>query len=285
MKKILYAAALAALLPLALSCGKQNNPGDTSFDEPRFVQSAGKLIPASGNLKSIDLSESGLYVVGEIVGGTAAPVSRHPGTKADGEEPEVVYTTGTYEVNGTRYDLKGWGWIEFVNTASGEVVLKYKGPNDAAEVTVTATFSKSTVNNDLYRSWRVNKTRVSIIETNTTYSAEFDGCDFNKIADFFKDNGHAISDKIPANHRVSTFSITGAGSLFIIYSDGKSDVGSCTVSGSTLSYDWKSNGMGYSFETGRASFSFMDGKCIFVIEAKLDGNAKAAVKLVLDEIE
>ena len=281
MKKILFAAALAALLPLLISCGSKNNTQE-GFNEPRFVQSAGQLIPASGDLKSVNLSESGVYVVGEV-SASPAPAAWHPGTKADAEDPEIKYISGEYEVSGNVYTLKGWGTIEFNNSASGDVELKYT-PSGKSTVTVTARFTKSTVNSDIFRTWRVDKVRVSLEEGSTTYAAEFPGCDFNEIAKFFKDNGHAIKDIIPSGHRVSTLSITGAGALFIVYSDGLADVGSCTVSGSLLSYAWAAANMGYSFETGRASFEFMDGKCIFVIEAKLDGNTKAALKLVLSDI-
>ena len=281
MKKILFAATLAALLPLLVSCGNRNNTQE-GFNEPRFVQSAGQLIPASGDLKSANLSESGVYVVGEA-SASPAPAAWHPGTKADADDPEIKYTPGEYEVSGNVYTLKGWGTLEFNNAASGDVELKYT-PSGKSTVTVTARFSKSTVNSDIFRSWRVDKTRVSIIEGATTFAAEFPGCDFNEVAKFFKDNGHPIKDDIPANHRISTFSITGAGALFIVYSDGQADVGSCTVSGNSLNYSWLDAGMGYSFETGRATFDFLDGKCIFVIEAKLDGNARASVKMVLSDI-
>lgn len=287
MKKMIFAAALAALLPLFVSCGNQDNTQE-SLKEPRFVQSAGQLIPAEGNLKSVVLSESGMYVVGEAVetgggdnGGTLK--AWHPGTKAGGDDPEIKYTAGEYTVNGKVYTLKGWGTIEFENTASGDVTLKYK-PDGGEEVTVTARFSKSTGGSDIFRSWRVDKTRVTVTKGTSVYAAEFSGCDFNEVAKFFADNGYRIADEIPANHRVSTFSITGAGALFIVYNDGSADVGSCTVSGSSMNYSWAAGDMGYSFETGRASFEFLDGKCIFVIEAKLDNNTSASVKLVLSDI-
>lgn len=273
MKKILFAAALAALL---VSCGKQNDSED-SFKEPRFVQSAGHLVPAGGDLQSADLGEGGIYVVGEG-GGGSSPSSR---TKADGGSG-IKYTSGEYEVNGNVYTLKGWGTLEFDSSASGEVQLKYT-PAGKDPVVVTARFSKSTANSDIFRSWRVDKTRVSVVDGKTTYAAEFSGCDFGEIAKFFKDNGHPVRDVIPAGHRVSTLSVTGAGALFIVYNDGQADVASCTVSTGALDYVWAAADMGYSFETGRADFTFQDGKCIFVIKAKVDG-LDASVKMVLSDI-
>lgn len=277
MKKMLFAAALAALLPLAVSCGKQNNNTENSLSEPRFVQSAGQLIPAAGSLQSVGLGEGGHYVVGESAGGG----SQSSRTKA-GADPEIKYTTGEYTVSGNVYTLKGWGTLEFDNSATGDVVLKYT-PSGKGSVTVTARFTKSTVNSDIFRSWRVDKTRVSVVDGKTTYAAEFAGCDFSDIAKFLKDNGHPVKDVIPAGHRVSTLSITGAGAFFIVYNDGQADVGSCTVSGNVLNYIWAAADMGYSFETGRAGFSFQDGKCIFVIGAKVDG-LDASVKMVLSDI-
>ncbi|NLZ19850.1 MAG: hypothetical protein GXY24_06265 [Bacteroidales bacterium] len=280
MKKTIF-AALAALLPLFISCGNQNNT-EEGFEEPRFVQSAGQLIPASGTLQSVDLSESGIFVVGETTGGGGGQTLKAR-TKA-GDGSGTKYTSGEYEVNGNVYTLKGWGTLEFSNTASGDVELTYT-PSGKSAVTVNARFTKSTAGSDIYRSWRVDKTRVTLVQGATTYAAEFSGCDFNEVADFFEDNGHALSDDIPSGRRISTLSITGAGALFFVYNDGAVDVGSCTVSGNVLNYVWADSSMGYSFETGRVSFSFQDGKCIFVIEAKLDGNTTASVKLVLDDID
>ena len=276
MKKMIFAAALAALLPLLVSCGNRNNT-DNNFNEPRFVQSAGKLVPANGSLESAELGEGGNYVVGES-GGGSSQASR---TKAGGDSG-TQYTAGQYEVSGNVYTLKGWGTLEFDNSASGEVRLKYT-PSGKDPVVVTARFTKSTANSDIYRSWRVDKTRVSVVDRNTTYAAEFPGCDFGKITKFFADNGHPVKDVIPAGQLVSSVSITGAGAIFIVYNDGQADVGSCTVSANVLNYIWADDEMGYSFETGRASFSFQDGKCIFVIEAKVDG-LDASVKMVLSDI-
>jgi len=283
MKKMIFAAALAALLPLFVSCGNKNNT-EEGFEEPRFVQSAGQLIPASGTLQSVDLSESGIFVVGETNGGGGGGGQTLKARTKAGGDSGIKYTAGEYEVNGNVYTLKGWGTLEFSNTASGDVELKYT-PSGGTTVTVTARFTKSAAGSDIYRSWRVDKTRVTLVQGATTYAAEFSGCDFNEVADFFEDNGYALSDDIPSGRRISTLSVTGAGALFFVYNDGAVDVGSCTISGNVLNYIWADSSMGYSFETGRVSFSFQDGKCIFVIEAKLSDNSTASVKLVLDDID
>ena len=275
MKKILFAAALAALLPLLVSCGKQNDSED-SFKEPRFVQSAGHLVPAGGDLQSADLGEGGIYVVGEG-GGGSSPSSR---TKA-GSDSGIKYTSGEYEVNGNVYTLKGWGTLEFDNSASGEVQLKYT-PAGKDPVVVTARFSKSTANSDIFRSWRVDKTRVST----GTAAADFPGCNFREIADFFADKGHHIPDDIPANASVSTLSITGAGRILIAYGNKSVDVGSCTVSpnSATLDYQWENPSMGYSFETGHASYEFMDGKCVLTFHVRFDDGISASFTMLLSDI-
>ena len=282
MKKILCAVALAAMLPLFVSCGgEQNNNNDNNFNEPRFVQSAGQLIPASGELQSIDLSESGIYVVGEAVA-NPAPAAWHPGTKSDGGAPEVKYIAGTYDVSGRVYNLNGWGTIEFDNTASASVDLKYTKSGKGA-VTVKASFAKSQANNDIYRTWRVDKTRVNVTEGQTTYGADFVGCDFSEIAEFIRKNGHAIPDDIPAGTRISTLSITGSGSIIIIMNDSSVKRGSCTVSGSSISYNLAASSMGYSFEAGSANYGFMDGKCILTFKARVNGVADASFTMVLSD--
>ena len=283
MKKMIFAAALAALLPLLISCSEKDNTKD-SLKEPRFVQSAGRLIPGDGTVAGIDLGESGTYVVGETPpGGDSSPSGWHPGTKADGD-PEMKYTAGSYTVNGRRYNLNGWGWVEFDNSASGNVSVTYMA-NGGDEITLNANFVKSTANSDLYRTWRVDKTRVSLVRGQSTFGADFSGCDFNEIARFFEEKGYGIADDIPAGSRVNTVMITGSGSISIVYTDGRIDKGSCTVSDNLLSYSWAGKGMGYSFETGRAHYAFMDGKCILEFEVKLDGNTQASFTMVLSDIE
>ena len=99
MKKLLFAATLVALLPLLFSCGKENNGGENKFEEPRFVQYAGKLVPRGGDpaptslisqraetspIKYLEFTESGLFVLGrQLLGGLSFSTGTY--TTTDGQ--------------------------------------------------------------------------------------------------------------------------------------------------------------------------------------------------------
>jgi len=269
MKKMLYAAGLAAVLPLLFSCGGVQDE-EFSFNEPRFIQYAGKLVSADGSLQAV-LGESGVYVVGQTTSGGIAPSA----LRTKSVDLAMEYHSGTYSVNGDVYTLEGWGSLDL--STQGKVTVTRNG----SETVLDATFSKTTANNDIYRTWTVDKTRITV----GSVAAEFNGCKFREIFDFLAENNYKIQDNILSDNQVRTVSITGSGMLFIIYSDKDADVGSCKVSGSKLSYDWLSEEMGYSFETGNASFEFMDGKCVFTIEARMEDGTQAQVQMVLSDYE
>lgn len=266
MKRILLAMTFAALL---LSCGKPISSENT-LENPRFVQYAGQLVPQNGTLQYVEMTESGLYVAAMPGGTKGGPVGEL-----------LKYYTGTYTVSGDVYSLGSFGTLQFSNTASGEVDLTYT--IGGTTETVKAKLTKATTTGDIYRSWMVSKTRVSIT-SGSTVSVEFTGCNFKDIADFFRKNGYVIEDDIPASHTLHTVSVTAAGSLLLVYADGDIDLGSCVISGNSLTYLWNEDDMGYSFETGKASYTFEDGRCILSLDAKLDG-ATAAIKLVLREMK
>ena len=269
MKILFLAVSFAALL---LSFG---NPitTDSTFENPRFVQYAGQLVPQGGALQFAELTESGLYVATMSGGTKAGPIS-----------DIVDYFTGTYGVTGDEYHLANFGILKFANTSSGEVDLTYSVNGMTSTTTVKATLKKGGSTNDLYRSWTVDKTRVSVM-SGVTASAEFSGCNFREIADFFRKNGYTVEDEIPAGHSLSSVSVTAAGSLLFVYSDGGVDLGTCTLSGSGFSYRWNEEGMGYSFETGSGSYSFEAGKCILTLACKLDGGTSVSIKMVLSELK
>jgi hypothetical protein len=272
MKHSLFAAAsLVALLPLLFGCGTKNNDNETRFEDPRFIQYAGQLIPRGGNpapaqqalpaaasgpeVTFIELTESGIYVIGLAT------------------EGETTYKAGNYSVSGNVYTLNGYGTIEFSGN-SGEVDLKIT-PNGGSAMTVKATLNKASGTDKAYRGFTVDKTRVVA----GSAGADFTGLNFKEIADFLKNNGYAIADNVK-DVKVASVSITGAGSFIIAYSDGSADIATSVLSGSILSYNWRAEAMGYSFETGKASISYLDGKCILTLSARINGT-DGSIALVL----
>ena len=181
MKKILF--ALVALLPLLVSCGKEDR-GDNSFKDPHFLPYAGKLImnsyvPAAssvtkatdlvGILESIEFTESGLYVVGRRMDG------------------KLEFLTGSYKVNGDTYDLDGFGTVKLTVTRASltGVIIRYLS---GLIETLTAEFMHATGTNVAYRGWTIDRTRVTINGFHTPASADFKSTDHgNCNAEWWKD--------------------------------------------------------------------------------------------------
>ena len=268
MKKILF--ALVALLPLLVSCGKDSK-GDNKFEDPHFIQYAGKLVPNTyvpavssltkangliGILKSIEFTESGLYVVGSLIDG------------------KVQFTTGTYTVNGNTYNLNNFGTVEITVTGGSmaSVIIHYLS---GLTETLLADFHRATGTNVAYRGWTIDKTRVTINGFHTPATADFVGCNFDEMAKFLNDNGHKGS-LLPSGS-LKSVSITGAGSIIFGYSDSTADIGICKVNGNSVNFSWESGSRLLEVEDGKATIDYMDGKCILTIEAALKGSTTSGV--------
>ncbi len=275
MKKILLAATAVALLPLLFACNK-NNGGDTRFEDPRFVQYAGQLIPCSdptptktvlietpeNTLHSIELTESGVYAVGTLT------------------EGRLSYKTGTYSVDGQAYNLAGYGTLRFDNSSTGEVDVLIDRPGQEAEI-MRANFNRAKGSDQLYRGWTVDKTRVTI-KGWTTASADFQGCNFYDIAKFIRDNGHDVPDDITPGMALSSISFTGTEKILFAYTDGTGDAGEFRFNGSSFTYRWDDEKMGFTFLTDQATVEYMDGKCILTISASIqDSTTSGSVTFVL----
>ena len=268
MKKILF--ALVALLPLLVSCGKEDR-GDNTFKDPHFLPYAGKLImnsyvPAAssvtkatdlvGILESIEFTESGLYVVGRRMDG------------------KLEFLTGSYKVNGDTYDLDGFGTVKLTVTRASltGVIIRYLS---GLIETLTAEFMHATGTNVAYRGWTIDRTRVTINGFHTPASADFKGCNFEEMAKFLNDNGHKGSLLPPGS--LTSVSITGTNSIIFAYSDGTADVAEYSFSGSNINFSWQSGSRLMEVENGKATIDYMDGKCILKIEAALKGSTTSGV--------
>ena len=273
MKKILF-AALAVLLPLFAACNKSND-NDNRFADPRFIQYAGQLVPRDGTkadaasdaaLQNIELTESGLYAVGQLVGG------------------ELVYRMGDYSVNGNVYTLNGYGSLEFDNSAPGDVTM-HLTPSGSATRDIPASFVKASGSNQLYRGWTVDKTRVTV-KGWTSSSADFTGCNFSEIADFLRKNGHKVPDDIKPGLSLRSISFTGTEKMLFYYSDGSADVSAYRFNGKSFTYRWDDDKMGFTFLTDQATVEYMDGKCILTIRASIqDSTTSGSVTFVLSPMD
>ena len=276
MKKILF--ALVTLLPLLVSCGKQDR-GDNTFSEPRFVQVAGQLIPLNNInaltsltkadaepeiLQSIEFTESGLYVVGLQKGS------------------KIEYTTGTYTVNGSVYSLAGFGTVELSGTTGSRMAtIKYL---NGTEETIPVIFQTARDSNVAYRGWTIDKTRVTINGFHAPASADFKGCNFDEMKKFLNENGHK-GDYLPSGSLTSV-SITGANSIIFAYSDKSADVAVYSFSGTNINFSWQSGSRLLEIENGKGSIDYLDGKCILKLDAALKGSTTSGtVTFVLSSMD
>ena len=278
-KKTQFAAALVALLPLLFACNK-NDDTDTRFEDPRFIQYAGQLIPASSLattpdqdairtdnvpetvLHSIELTESGLYAVGTL------------------NQGELSYRMGEYSISGDVYTLNGYGSVQFDNSRAGEVEIVVKQDGKEAE-TMPATFSRATGTDQLYRGWTIDKTRVTV-KGWTTASADFRGCNLYEIAQFIRNNGHDAPDDIAAGLELRSISFTGTEKMLFAYSDGTGDASEFKYNGSSFTYRWDDEKMGFTFLPKQATVQYMDGKCILSISSDIqDSTTSVSVTFAL----
>lgn len=264
MRNWLFAVLMTALLPLVFACDTPRED-DTRFDDPVYLAFAGRLTPnaaltkagdqasAPGDIVTIELTESGLYVIG----------------RATEEEGQTAYTAGTYRTDGSTYTLNGFGKLSFDNSRPGNVSLTVIG-NDGSSQTLPATLTKAKDTNMAYRAWVVEKTRVTT-KSWSTVSAEFNGCNFKEIAAFLKANSHKVPDEVP-DQSIRTISFTGTESVIFIYDDNTVDLGSFSLNGNVFSYGWTSNKWGpksFTFESDKAIIEYLDGKCVLTINGKI----------------
>lgn len=263
MKKLLFAATLVALLPLLFSCGKENNGGENKFEEPRFVQYAGKLVPRGGDpaptslisqraetspIKYLEFTESGLFVLGrQLLGG-------------------LSFSTGTYTTtDGQTFTLSNGSTVT-VSGSSGAVDVSISPSGESFKATLT----KASGTNVAYRSWTIDKVRATIKGHGDPVTAEFNGCNFVEIKKFLNDNGHK-GDYLP-DCSLTSVSFTGANSVLFAFSDNMADVGDCTISGNNVNFSWLSNSRLFEVENGKATIDYLDGKCILKVDATLKGS-------------
>ena len=280
MKKILLAASLAVLLPLLLSCGKENNKGN-NFNEPRFVQYAGQLVPRGGTpattssvtkagatpatISFLEFTESGLYILGQLIDGATS------------------YLSGSYSVSGSTYSLSGYGTVSFNNSVAGIVDLTIT-PTGGVSVTVKAELRKASDTNIAYRTWTIDKTRATIRGFHSPVSADFNGCNFDEMAKFLNDNGHK-GDYLPSGS-LKSITFTGANTLLFVFSDNTVDLGECHISGDNVSFSWKGDTRLFEVENGKATIEYLDGKCIFTVDAALKGSTTSgSVTFVMSPLD
>ena len=279
MKKILSPLlTLAALVPLLFACEPVPDT-EPDFAEPAYVSFAGHLSvegvtvatkaqtqalskASAGTLVSVELTESGMYVLGWLIEG----------------ESGISYKTGTYTASGNEYKLVGYGTLSFDNSKAGMVSLTLKPDGGAIEV-VQAKFDKPVGTNKAYRTWNVEKTRVTA-KGWVTVSADFNGCNLKEIADFLRSNSHKAPYDVP-DRSVNTITLTGTERMILGYSDGSADLNEFSLNGNVLTYTINSM-KDFTFETDQAIIEYENGKCLLTINGRIrNSTTSGSVAFVL----
>jgi hypothetical protein len=275
MKKIIFATILVAMLPLLFSCGKPSS-GENQLEDPRFIQYAGKLVPRGGepapssrisqfaatpSICYLEFTESGLFALGrKLLGG-------------------IEYISGTYTTtDGLTFTLSN-GLTVTLSGTSGEVNVTVSPSGE----TFKADFIRAGSTNVAYRAWAIDKVRITIRRSDNPVTAEFNGCNFTEIEKFLNDNGYE-GDFLP-DCSLSSVSFTGVNSVLFAFSDNVVDVGSCTISGNNASFSWTSQSRIFEAGDGRATISYMDGKCIFRVDADLKGPTAESITFVMSPVK
>jgi hypothetical protein len=194
-------------------------------------------------------------------------------------ESGLSYTTGRYTASGNTYKLAGYGTLSFDNSKAGMVTLTVQPDGRPAE-TLQAQVVKPAGTNAAFRTWNVEKTRITARGW-VTVSADFTGCNLKEIADFLRANSHKAPDDVP-NVSVNTITLTGTERMILGYSDGSADLNEFSLNGNVLTYTFSNGLMGFTFETDRAVIEYEDGKCLLSIDGRIrNSTTSGSVSFVL----
>lgn len=268
MKKntILLLGAAVLLLGALTACNKQNPypapdipPVPENINAARFVS-----VDPDDYLQSLTLTEGGTYqlVFNEKILG--------PGKTS-------LYAGDYSTEDGIVYRLNGYGsaTIHGKNKAAGNIVISLDptdigGPVYSVEVTV----ADNPEPNTLYRRWTVEKTRLSL-SGEQTFAADFQGCNINAILAFLKDNGVATDAVLDEGTDIRTVDISGFGEITILYANGKANRASFESTGeNTMNISWVATNTAIDLQTGKATVSYQDGRCIIEVQATIRDGGK-----------
>lgn len=267
MKKSLILLALSALMiPAFIACNKDDSKDENAakFEAPKFQKSAQKLTLKHGDIKYIEFTESGRYIMEKVV------------TKAE----ESVFFTGTFTVNGTTYTLSGdfKGTVEVSGTgANVSVTVSEDGQ---AAVTVSAEAEEPTSDDTVFRTWAIDNLRIKVTggdldAAGVSYTTK-KGADLDEIAQYLKDNGVNFNAEEYKGYNIKTITVSGCGGFIVEFTGAEAYVGSSNVSSASFSYDFTvgTGGSNLINAKGDGSISYVKDICVLTLNGTIKGNAK-----------
>lgn len=267
MKKSLILLALSALMiPAFIACNKDDSKDENAakFEAPKFQKSAQKLTLKDGDIKSIEFTESGRYIMEKVV------------TKAE----ESVFFTGTFTVNGTTYTLSGdfKGTVEVSGTgANVSVTVSEDGQ---AAVTVSAEAEEPTSDDTVFRTWTIDNLRIKVTggdlkDAGVSYTTS-NGADLDEIAKYLKDNGVNFNAEEYKGYNIKTITVSGCGGFIVEFTGAEAYVGSSNVSSASFSYDFTvgTGGSNLINAKGNGSIGYVKDICVLTLNGTIKGDTK-----------
>lgn len=267
MKKSLILLALSALMiPAFIACNKDDSKDENAakFEAPKFQKSAQKLTLKDGDIKSIEFTESGRYIMEKVV------------TKAE----ESVFFTGTFTVNGTTYTLSGdfKGTVEVSGTgANVSVTVSEDGQ---AAVTVSAEAEEPASDDTVFRTWTIDNLRIKVTggdlkDAGVSYTTS-NGADLDEIAKYLKDNGVNFNAEEYKGYNIKTITVSGCGGFIVEFTGAEAYVGSSNVSSTSFSYDFTvgTGGSNLINAKGNGSIGYVKDICVLTLNGTIKGDTK-----------
>lgn len=267
MKKSLILLALSALMiPAFIACNKDDSKDENAakFEAPKFQKSAQKLTLKDGDIKSIEFTESGRYIMEKVV------------TKAE----ESVFFTGTFTVNGTTYTLSGdfKGTVEVSGTGSNVTVTVSE--DGQAAVTVSAEAEEPTSDDTVFRTWTIDNLRIKVTggdlkDAGVSYTTS-NGADLDEIAQYLKDNGVNFNAEEYKGYNIKTITVSGCGGFIVEFTGAEAYVGSSNVSSTSFSYDFTvgTGGSNLINAKGNGSIGYVKDICVLTLNGTIKGETK-----------
>lgn len=267
MKKSLILLALSALMiPAFIACNKDDSKDENAakFEAPKFQKAAKKLTLKHGDIKYIEFTESGRYIMEKVV------------TKAE----ESVFFTGTFTVNGTTYTLSGdfKGTVEVSGTgANVSVTVSEDGQ---ADVTVSAEAEEPASDDTVFRTWAIDNLRIKVTggdlkDAGVSYTTS-NGADLDEIAKYLKDNGVNFNAEEYKGYNIKTITVSGCGGFIVEFTGAEAYVGSSNVSSASFSYDFTvgTGGSNLINAKGNGSISYVKDICVLTLNGTIKGDTK-----------
>jgi len=277
MKKIMYFAALAAMIVSLAACNNKVDYGkktNAQIPAAKYTSSAQKIVPASGDFSEIEFTDGGYYVLTQKLSKASEPVQ---------------YFYGPYSVQGLTYVLEGFGKVT-LGEVGNSITIEIDG---RAPVSTTYTVKPASFDDEFFQNiahaWVVDKVDLSVTYNNRNIGFVEDGSDLEKIAEHFLKQAEELGVEISQeDFDVSTLDgleitriiFSSSNSFIICFKNGYAYKGDLDA----IDSDWDDDDYGYGFDY---EFDLEDeandlipttGKCVFTPKSSTTAWLEVTVK-------